>query len=55
MSMKGFRIQHMPFFRFASSDNEIRNLTFVYLAQNHTVVKAIIWLYNKANLATESS
>jgi len=52
--MKGFRNRNMPFFRFLSSDNEIRNLIFIDSAQNHTAIKAIIWQYNKTNLTTES-
>lgn len=40
MSMKGFRTQNMPFLCLVSWDNEIRNLTFINLAQNHTVSKA---------------
>ena len=32
MLMKGVRIQNMPFFQFASSYNEIRNLSFINIS-----------------------
>ena len=49
MSMKGFRIQNMPFSCFVSSDDEIRNLNFINFVQTRTAIQAIIWLYNKVN------